>query len=106
MAKTGYVYIMTNKTLSTLYIGVTSNLIKRCYEHRNGLIDGFTKTYHLHLLVYYEIFDCIDAAISREKQLKNWHRPWKINLVESMNPKWDDLYETILGLGDAETSSA
>jgi putative endonuclease len=87
---------MTNKPKGTLYIGVTSNLVKRVYEHKNSVIDGFTSNYNIKILIYYEVFDDITNAISREKQLKNWHRDWKINLIESVNPNWNDLYESII----------
>jgi len=93
MNKKGYTYIITNKKNGVLYIGVTSNLSKRIYEHKNGLMDGFSKKYNLMKLVYYEICDDIKNAIQREKQLKNWHRDWKINLIEKENPNWDDLAE-------------
>ncbi len=95
--KNAYVYIVTNKLKGTLYIGVTSNLIKRIYEYKTNAMDGFTSTYNLKLLVYYEIFEDIENAIMREKQLKNWHRDWKINLnlIENINPNWDDLYDKI-----------
>jgi len=88
--KNYYVYILTNKS-KTFYIGVTNNLDRRIYEHKNKLIDGFTKKYNLDRLVYFEVFNNIEDAISREKQLKNWHRQWKINLVESVNKEWKDL---------------
>lgn len=94
--KNAYVYIVTNKPRGALYIGVTSDLIKRIYEHKINAMDGFTSTYNLKSLVYYEIFEDIENAIMREKQLKNWHRDWKINLVENINPNWDDLYNKIL----------
>lgn len=94
MNKKGYTYIITNKKNGVLYIGVTSNLSKRIYEHKNGLMDGFSKKYNLKKLVYYEICDDITNAIQREKQLKNWHRDWKINLIEKENPNWDDLAES------------
>jgi len=81
---------MTNYS-KTLYIGVTNNLERRVYEHKNKLINGFTKKYNLTKLVYYEVFNNIEDAIHREKQLKNWHRPWKINLIESSNKDWRDL---------------
>lgn len=103
--KTGYVYIMTNKQEGVLYIGVTSDLIRRVYEHKHGLGDGFTKKYHLHQLVYFESVDDMNAAIAREKKLKNWHRQWKINHISQHNPLWRDLYPEICGI-DAETSSA
>ncbi len=93
--KNGYIYIMTNKPNGILYIGVTSDLAKRAYEHKNSVVTGFTSTYNLKFLVYYEVFDDIKNAIEREKQLKNWHRDWKINLIEKVNPYWNDLYEDI-----------
>ena len=88
---TYYVYIMTNKTNTTFYIGVTNNIVKRSFEHRTGLIDGFTKKYKLKKLVYIEEFSDVKEAISREKQLKNWHRDWKINLIRKENPDFEDL---------------
>ena len=94
--KKAYVYIMTNKGNTVLYTGVTSGLIKRVYEHKNKLIGGFTKKYKVNKLVYYEIFDDITNAILREKQIKAGSRKKKIELIESMNSKWLDLYETIL----------
>ncbi len=87
---------MTNKPNGTLYIGITSDIVKRIYEHKNKLIDGFTKKYNLNKLVYYEVYDEINEAIKREKQLKSWKRDWKIELVEKMNNNWDDLYDEIL----------
>jgi len=86
------VYIMASKKNGTLYIGVTSDLVKRIYEHKLDLIDGFTKKYAVHLLVYYETIESAEIAISREKQLKAWKRDWKIQLIEKENPKWEDLY--------------
>ena len=91
-----YTYILSNKKQGTLYIGVTSDLIKRIHEHKNKVVPGFSKQYNLDKLVYYEIHDNIEAAISREKQLKNWHRQWKIELIEENNSNWNDLYESIL----------
>ncbi|HEY4756006.1 MAG TPA: GIY-YIG nuclease family protein [Ignavibacteriaceae bacterium] len=85
-----FIYIMTNNS-KTLYIGVTNDLRRRIYEHKNKLIDGFTKNYNITKLVYYESCSSIDAAIRRERQLKNWHRQWKINLIESINQDWKDL---------------
>jgi len=87
-----YIYILANKRNGTLYIGVTSNLIKRLYEHKNNIIEGFTKKYNIHKLVYYETTNDIESAIRREKQLKKWNRKWKINLIENSNPEWIDLY--------------
>jgi len=94
--KTGYIYIMTNQKNGTLYVGVTSNLVKRVYEHRNALVDGFTKKHGLKKLVYYEIFEDIVNAIEREKQLKAGNRKRKLNLIEANNPNWLDLYLQIL----------
>lgn len=94
--KTGYIYIITNKRNGTLYIGVTSNLAKRLHEHRAGLTAGFSKTYRLNKLVYFEAAVSIDAAIAREKQLKGWRRAWKIALIEKGNPYWRDLYPEII----------
>ena len=94
--KTGYVYIMSNLKRTTLYIGVTSDLARRVYEHREGEIDGFTKRYRLKYLVYYEDAGTMSDAITREKQLKNWHREWKINLIKSINPDMKDLSNEIL----------
>ena len=90
------VYIVTNKPKGTLYIGMTNALIRRGYEHRNGLIEGFTKKYNLKSLVYFEVFDRVEDAIIREKRLKKWSRQWKIELIEKENPDWDDLYEQII----------
>ena len=95
--KSSYVYIMTNKKDGTLYVGVTSDLIKRVYEHKNGLCDGFTKKYGLKTLVYYEECEEITAAIAREKQLKAGSRKRKVDLIESMNSNWLDLYPGLLG---------
>ena len=91
-----YIYIMTNKPNGTLYIGVTSDIVKRIYQHKNKLADSFTKRYNLNKLVYYEVYDEIDEAIKREKQLKFWKRDWKIELIEKMNNDWNDLYDEIL----------
>ncbi len=92
----GYVYIITNKKEGTLYIGVTSNLSKRIYEHKQKFVDGFSKKYNLDKLVYYEILNNIQEAIKREKQLKNWKREWKLNIINKFNPNWEDLYSSIL----------
>jgi putative endonuclease len=86
-----YVYIITNKNNTTFYIGVTNNIFKRFFEHKVGLIEGFSKKYKLKKLVYIEELTDINEAIRREKQLKNWHRQWKINLIKSINPKMIDL---------------
>ena len=90
-----YVYILCSKRNGTLYTGVTSDLVKRIYEHKNNLVDGFTKKYHVHYLIWYEIHDSAEAAITREKQIKKWKRAWKLDLIEQSNPKWIDLYESI-----------
>ncbi len=89
-----YVYILTNFTNTTPYIGVTNNLERRTLEHRSESIPGFTKHYHITKLIYYEEFSRIEDGIAREKQLKNWHRDWKFNLIKSSNPKLLDLFET------------
>jgi len=94
--KNYFIYIVSNKVNSTLYIGVTGNLIKRVYEQRHGLVDGFTKKYNVNKLVYYEQTENIESAIIREKQLKKWKRQWKNELVEKMNPRWEDLYDGLL----------
>lgn len=91
-----YVYIMSNKTNSTIYAGVTNNLIRRVFEHKNGYGSRFTSKYKLHKLVYYEIFETPESAISREKSIKNLVRRKKNQLIESKNPEWGDLYEEIL----------
>ena len=90
------VYILASRPYGTLYLGVTSNLIQRLWQHRDGITGGFTTRYKIHHLVRYEMFDDMERAISREKQLKRWHRQWKINLIESENPHWVDL---AVGLG-------
>lgn len=91
----GWVYIMTNRPNGTLYIGVTNDLVRRVYEHREGLADGFTKRYGLKRLVYFEQHDDIEGAIRREKALKRWMRAWKVNAIVRTNPNWDDLWETL-----------
>ncbi len=85
------VYILTNKTNTTLYVGVTGNLQKRIYEHKEGKVKGFTKRYNVHKLVYFEQTENVYSALLREKQLKNWHREWKENLINEKNPEWKDL---------------
>jgi putative endonuclease len=88
-----YVYLLSSGKYGTLYTGVTSDLIKRVYEHKESLVDGFTKKYKVHQLGYYETQDDIHEAILREKQIKKWNRDWKINLIEKDNPHWIDLYD-------------
>jgi len=95
MEKRFYVYIMTNKRNGTLYIGVTSDLPKRTWEHKNGAAEGFTKKYDIKTLVYYEVYDAPENAIHREKRLKKYKREAKINLIERGNPEWSDLYESV-----------
>lgn len=92
---TSYVYIVTNDRNGTLYIGVTNNLIKRIWEHKSKLIKGFTTKYNIDKLVYYEQHPDINTAIHREKRLKEWHRKWKINLIEKTNPYWQDLFDQL-----------
>jgi putative endonuclease len=94
--KTYYVYILASARNGTLYIGVTNDLIRRVWEHRESIVPGFTKTYGVNRLVYYEMFDDIHAAIAREKRLKKYKREWKINLIQQNNVEWDDLYEKLM----------
>ena len=97
-----YIYILASDRNGTLYVGVTNNLIKRVYEHKNKLYPGFTTKYLVDRLVYFETVNDINVAIKREKQLKNWRRSWKLDLIEKNNPEWDDLYFEML---DSESSS-
>ena len=97
MPKGGYVYIMSNKTRTVLYIGVTSDLESRVYQHKNGEGSKFTKLYRCYFLVYYEVFDHIESAIAREKVLKKWNRRWKEELITAFNPKLRDSWEEIDG---------
>ena len=90
------VYILASKKNGTLYIGVTSNLIKRVWQHKNNVVDGFSKLYQTHMLVYFEIFPNMESANTREKRLKKWERAWKIRIIEEKNPDWTDLYEQII----------
>jgi putative endonuclease len=94
--KPGYVYIMANRKNGTIYIGVTSDLVKRVWEHRNGVVPGFTKRYGCKLLVWYEAFDDIQQARQRELQMKEWNRAWKIRLIEETNLDWEDLCPTLM----------
>jgi putative endonuclease len=91
-----FVYIVTDRRHGTLYVGVTNDIARRAWEHREGLIAGFTKRYALKLLVDIEQFQSISDAIHREKPLKHWNRAWKIKLIEETNPEWDDLYPTLM----------
>jgi putative endonuclease len=90
-----YVYILASRIGGTLYVGVTSDLVRRVYQHREKLVKGFTKKYGVNRLVYYEAYGDVTAAIQREKQIKKWNRAWKIKLIEERNPNWDDLYPAI-----------
>ena len=92
----GYVYFLTNRPNGILYVGVTSNLAKRVYEHRTETVDGFTKQHGFKRLVYFEVFDDIQTAIQREHNIKHWSRTWKVRLILAANPDWNDLYDSIL----------
>ncbi|MEK7654758.1 MAG: GIY-YIG nuclease family protein [Pseudomonadota bacterium] len=94
---TYYIYILASQRNGTLYIGVTNNLLNRVKQHREKKNQGFTKRYHVNMLVYYEEFQYIYDALAREKQLKNWRRLWKLDLIEQYNPGWHDLYEIFTG---------
>ena len=94
--RTYYVYILASKRNGTLYIGVTNNLGRRVYQHRMGMAEGFTKRYNVHRLVYYETTCDVRFAIGREKRMKKWKRSWKIELIESVNPEWKDLYNDFI----------
>ncbi len=96
MVKQPAVYILASKRNGTLYIGVTSNLVKRNWEHKKNRVDGFTKHYNVHQLVWYELHPSMESAIICEKRLKNWKRIWKLKLIESNNPEWQDLYRKIV----------
>jgi len=95
MDKSSYVYILASRPYGTLYIGVTSDLVRRVWEHKEGFVAGFTKKYRIKHLVRYEIHTEIISAITREKQIKEWPRDWKVNLIQSTNPDWQDLYDAI-----------
>lgn len=95
MSKPGFVYIMASRQNGTIYLGVTSNLPGRAYQHRNGLVEGFTRKYGCKLLVWYEAHDELENARWRELQLKKWNRQWKLRLIEEMNPEWNDLFELV-----------
>jgi putative endonuclease len=96
MKEAFYVYILTNKKCGTLYVGMTSNLVRRIWEHKNKVAEGFTKKYGLDRLVYYEVHQNAESAIIREKRLQNWNRAWKIELIQKGNPDWEDLYMAII----------
>ena len=95
MAALSYVYIMASGRNGTLYTGVTTDLARRAYEHRESLLEGFTRKYGVKILVWFEIHDSVTAAIAREKAIKRWRRAWKLALIEADNPQWRDLYETL-----------
>ena len=103
--KNAYVYIMSNKGRTTFYIGVTNNLWRRIYEHNNGIGSKFVQKYKLFDLIYFEYFTDLKHAIMREKQLKNWHREWKINLIKELNPGLKDFKKDLFRSTDSETSS-
>ena len=103
MTKQPAVYILASRRNGTLYTGVTSDLLKRIWEHRSGLAEGFTKRYGVHRLVYFEIHDYLTEGIRREKQIKKWRRAWKIDLIERTNPQWHDLWPTIVGGGGMDS---
>ena len=96
MSKNYYVYILASDRYGTIYIGVTSDLVKRIWQHKAGLVSGYTKEYKVKWLVWYEVHEDIKAAITREKQIKKWNRAWKIELIQKHNPLWDDLYEAVI----------
>jgi putative endonuclease len=96
MSRNPAVYILANKRNGTLYIGVTSDLMKRVWEHKQDMVEGFTRKYEIHTLVYFEQHDEMAEAIRREKQLKKWNRAWKIELIEKINPHWRDLWQEIV----------
>ena len=95
LAKQFFIYIMASRRNGTLYIGVTSNLVQRVWQHKQALVEGFTLKYGVKMLVYFEPHETAESAITREKQLKKWERAWKIRLIEQSNPEWRDLYNTI-----------
>lgn len=99
MPKRFFVYMVTNKPGGVLYIGVTSDIVRRAYEHRTGAVPGFTKKYNLHRLVWVEEQATADAAITREKRVKKWRRAWKVHLIVEQNPDWCDLYDEIAAFG-------
>jgi len=94
--KTYYVYLMASQKNGTLYVGVTSDLVRRVWEHKHDVVEGFTKKYQVHRLVWFEASTDVTAAIHREKQIKKWNRQWKVNLIEKENPEWADLYDQIV----------
>ena len=97
MAKASYVYMLASRRYGTLYTGVTTDLIKRIWQHREGFTQGFTKEHKITQLVWYEIHEDVQSAITREKQIKKWNRAWKIKLIQEKNPQWRDLYNEVIG---------
>ena len=95
MSKLPCVYLLASKRNGTLYVGVTSDLVKRVWEHKNHLVDGFTKRYGVDRLVWYEVHDTMESAIQREKAIREWQRAWKLELIEEFNPDWKDLYDSV-----------
>ncbi len=95
MNKLPCVYLLASKRNGTLYVGVTSDLVKRVWEHKNHVVDGFTKRYWINQLVWYEVHETMESAIQREKAIKEWQRAWKLRLIEESNPDWKDLYDTV-----------
>lgn len=93
MAKNFYVYLLASQRNGTLYVGVTNDLVRRVWEHKNDFVEGFTKKYGVHTLVWYDVAESAEAAITREKQIKKWNRVWKLRLIETNNSEWKDLYE-------------
>ncbi len=91
-----YVYLMASRKNGTLYVGVTNDLVRRTYEHRENIIEGFTKKYGVHMLVYYEVHRDVSEALLREKRIKKWERKWKLQLINEVNPKWKDLYDDLI----------
>ena len=96
MIKNPCVYILASKRNGTLYVGVTTNLVKRVWEHKNDLVEGFTNRYGVHVLAWYEVHETLSSAIAREKAIKEWQRKWKLQLIEQTNPQWRDLYSDLL----------
>lgn len=98
MRPPSYVYVVTNRKQGTLYVGATTDLLARIWQHKSGVVDGFTKKYGLDRLVYFEAFEDIQMAVQRERQIKKWKRAWKIGIIEEKNPEWHDLYLAISSL--------
>ena len=96
MTKQPCVYLMASRKNGTLYVGITSDLVKRVWEHKNDVVEGLTKRYRVHTLVWYEVHQAMESAICREKAIKEWKRTWKIELIEHVNPEWRDLYPNML----------